>query len=127
MKIAVFTRGESDLLKLLSLHAEIQVFDFDAVPCLDEFEAVAILGGGEAEPVILSADTRIVVEAAREAGKRIFTEWCGSIGGTYAANTHGTVFSRMVYTADDGRMPRGALLDDHDNRYISYVFQGLSY
>ena len=122
MKIAVFTRGESDLLKLLSLHAEIQVFDFDAVPCLDEFEAVAILGGGEAEPVILSADTRIVVEAAREAGKRIFTEWCGSIGGTYAANTHGTVFSRMVYTADDGRMPRGALLDDHDNRYISYVF-----
>ena len=122
MKIAVFTRGESDLLNLLTQHAETVVFDFEAAPCLNAFDAVAILGGSESEPVILPADTRIVVEAARAAGKRIFTEWCGSIGGTYAANTHGTVFSRMVYTADDGRMPRGALLDDHDNRYISYVF-----
>ncbi len=121
MKLAVITHGESDLLALLTRHVDVTVFDANDIPELDPFDAVAILGGTQSTPLTLPVDARITVEKAHAAGKRIFAEWCASIGYVYQAEVSDTIFGRMVCLSDDGFLPKGALLDDHDNRYIGYV------
>lgn len=123
MKIAVITRAESDLLDALKQNAEVTVFSPAAATDLDSYDAVAILGGTQEEPLTLPIDTRLAVENARAQGKRVFAEWCTSIGSAYYLddNIPSCVFGRMVWLTQDGPMPAGALLDARDNRFLRYL------
>jgi hypothetical protein len=125
-KIAVITNGESDMLEILRRDprigetvipiAEMEHFD------LDVYDAFFILAGaGAREPVALPCPGRNKIEAQIARGKRVFSEFAGSIGLQYLYGDESTRYSRMVYAGCPGGVldiETGALLDDQCNFYV---------
>lgn len=119
MKIAVITRAESDLSSILAQHAEVTMLAPEDAEHMAGFDAYAILGGCEEEPLRLSVDARIVIEAERRAGKAVFAEWCRSIGYVFGNDITQTVSQRMVYVGEDKeKLTKGDLLDDRANTFL---------
>lgn len=127
-KILIITQESSDLSDLIlsNCPGAAMYSPFEDVP-VEAFDAVCILSGNEDRPVVLPAALRIRVEAAREAGKPVFTEFVASIGHTYlgidipATMTH----HRMVYAQgglDCQGLKTGDVLDGHYNNCCEYAF-----
>jgi hypothetical protein len=133
-KIAVITNGESDLLEILRSDgrieetvipiSEIEYFD------LDVYDAFFILAGAAAkEPIPLPCSGRNKIEAQIAKGKRVFSEFIGSIGLQYLYGDEPTRYSRMVYTGCPGEsldIETGTLLDDQCNFYMRKCTRSLN-
>lgn len=110
MKIAVVTDKRTDLSDIF------KSFGADVLSINDKiegYEAYALIFTSD-EPYILPIDRRLELEKERELGKRVYIEWCGSIGCHYMYAVNETVHSRVC---DGG----GFLLDDRANKLISYT------
>ena len=90
---------------------------------LSAFDACAVLGGVEEEPILLPIQMRLELEAFRGTGRPVFVEWCESIGCVrmnYGELKH-TISDRMVYTGEGTEgLQKGTLLDDHANKFIPF-------
>ncbi len=117
-RIAVITDGQSDILKVLEINkVKMVVFRPGEIflDSLEEFKAILILGGTKEEPLMLQARERILVEAEIRAGKKVFSEYCGSIAGVYYENPSSTRFHRLVLSSEDAEIKGiefGDILDD---------------
>jgi len=117
-KIAVITSESSDLLDVLlaqgqqvDVYSQNDIMDTDFEP----YDALALLGGTEAKPMMLSARERIIIEAQLQKGKRIFAEYVASIGHVYAAQPESTQFSRLAFCSKDvviDGLEAGMLIED---------------
>ena len=127
-KILIITRETSDLSDLILKNCPGAALcdPFGDVP-VEAFDALCILNGNEDRPIVLPAALRIRVEAAREAGKPVFTEFVASIGHAYlgvdipATMTH----HRAVYVQgglDCPGLTTGDVLDGHYNNCCEYAF-----
>lgn len=124
MKIALITRDESDLSRILSNLAEVTLIPAKQADEADyePFDALCILGGTREEPLELGAIARGKIEKRRLAGVRIFAEFVISIGEDYGEIVRNTSFQRLVSTGNVPDLKAGALLDDQDNRFCVPYF-----
>ena len=127
-RILIITREESDLSDLIlgNCPGAAMCDPFGNVP-VEEYDALCILNGNEDRPLVLPAPLRIRVEAARAAGKPVFTEFVASIGCTYLGiDIPATmIHHRAVYTEgglDCPGMRAGDVLDGHYNNCCQYAF-----
>jgi len=122
-KIAILTNHASDLSELiLKCCPTSEVFPLSGSVSLDGFDAVAVLGGCEDDPVCIPAALRIKIEKMKASGKAIFCEYTASIGYMYNGNIDKVKSHRLVYggfgAAIHG-LESGDLLDGHDNDIMS--------
>jgi len=117
-KVIIITRDSSDLLQLLKdWNGLVEVIAPEDVPetDLNEYDAIAILGGTSNLPLMFKAKERMKVEEQIAKGKRVFAEFVGSIGHVYAAQPETTRFWRLVYCSEDTPiegLETGMLIDD---------------
>ena len=127
-RILILSRQASDLSDLILANCPGAVLcdPLGEVP-VEDFDAICILNGNEDSPLVLPAPLRIRVEAARAAGKPVFTEFLASIGSTYlgidipVTMTH----HRTVYAEgglDCAGLRTGDVLDGHYNSCCQYAF-----
>jgi len=122
MKIAVITQKDNDLCRLLKQHATVDVFTADTAENIGFYDAYAILGGATGDALCMPIDLRLHIEAERKAGKRVFAEFCASIGLAQPASSRGTVSDRLVYVGDEIKtLCAGDLLDDRANTRMVYA------
>ncbi len=124
MKIAIITNQESDLSKIISSYAEVDVISPNDSEKMAGYDAYAILGGTEEEPLLLPIDSRNIIEDERAKGKPVFSEWCASMSYYYIDGKKiETIAGRMIWIGDEGEeLKKGALLDDRANAFYSYLF-----
>lgn len=94
---------------------------------VDDFDAICVLGGNEDLPLLLPPVLRCRFEAFRAAGKPVFTEYIGSIGGSYLAYATPATMThhRTVYVEgglDCAGLRTGDVLDGHNNNCAEYIF-----
>ncbi|MEH7235329.1 hypothetical protein [Bacillus sp. JJ1562] len=117
-KILVITFYESDFLEVLkSLHEEVTVINPTEIKDtnLDHFDSIAVLGGGNATPLLLDPKNRIALEEQIKKGKRTFVEYVASIGNVYFSPPESTRYDRLVYCSSEFEIPEvevGTLIDD---------------
>jgi hypothetical protein len=115
--LAVIADGPSDLLDMIRLNdIEHTVFQPGKIPApLDDFDAIALLGGTSDKPLLLHPRERNFVEEQIRKGKRVFAEYCASIGNLYFEPPACTRYERLVYCSGGPGfrgMEPGDLLDD---------------
>ena len=123
MKIAIIAYASTDIEVILAEYADVERIHPEAKVSLCDFDACAVLGGSEDEPVILPIDMRLEFEAFRHSGKPVFAEWTNSIGNTFMddGTRVNTVSHRMIFAGEDESfIRRGDLLDDHANTFYSF-------
>ena len=127
-RILIITREESDLSDLIlgNCPGAAMCDPFGNVP-VEEYDALCILNGNEDRPLVLPAPLRIRVEAARAAGKPVFTEFVASIGYTYLGiDIPATMIHHRAVYAEGGLdcpgMRAGDVLDGHYNNCCQYAF-----
>ncbi len=124
MKIAIITTHPSDLSRLLETRAEVTYLTPEQAFGLCDYDAYAVLGGTERQPLRLGIDTRLALEREWRRGKRIFAEWSmNTVGYAAGEGTRQTVSQRMVWVGEDGDvLHKGDLLDDHANAFIPFIY-----
>lgn len=121
MKLLIITRGESDLSALLSERNETDIVSFDAArdKNLDEYGAIALLGGTECDAVIPNAYLRERLESFVADGKKLFTEFVGSFACVYSAQPKEMPRARLALSGDNAILgKKGDLLDSRCNAYV---------
>lgn len=125
-KIAVITCGNSDFLEILrGSSAEIIVMKPEEIGLYDlnSMHSIAILGGTQEKPLLFRPRERVVVEKFLESGKKVFSEYCSSIGNIYCAQPVSTRFDRLIYCGEeDEDIDVGDILDDQcSTRIMPYA------
>lgn len=119
--IAIITNSESDLLNVLSKsNAKIlQIRPEDVRNYnLDSFHSIAIIGGTSKIPLVFSPRDRVKIEKYLQKGKKIFSEFCGSISDYYFPEPTSTRFERLVFCSERESIRginSGDLLEDQCN------------
>ncbi|MGM9974891.1 MAG: hypothetical protein ACI33K_12710 [Clostridiaceae bacterium] len=117
-KVAVITRGNSDILKVLKDNkVDMDIFEPGSLPeeGLRGYSSFILLGGDQEDPLFLHPSERIFIEQELKKGKKIFAEYCGSIGSVYFENPSTTRFHRLVFSANKAPIKgidHGDILDD---------------
>jgi len=116
--IAVITETKSDVLEILQLN-NVCVKTFQPgninLTNLDDFDAIAILGGSCDKPILLDCKERMLVEKQLQKGKKIFSEFCSSIGHVHCLPQENTRYQRLAFLSEDisiEGVKYGDLLDD---------------
>ncbi len=123
-KIAVITAGASDFLSILMQEEPtVDVLKQQDVISsqLDQYDAIAILGGVSEKPLLFSAHERTVIEAQINKGKKIFAEYVTSIGHVYSEQPTSTQFQRLVFCSDEVEVEGlaiGMLIEDQSGMRI---------
>ncbi len=120
--IAVITENDSDLLNVLKQNSSLELRVLRTrdlkEDVLEACHAIAILGGATKDPVLFRPRDRAVIEAQLHKGKKVFSEFCSSIGHVYSQDASTTRFERLCFCHDcisiEGIAP-GDLLDDQCN------------
>ena len=126
-RILVLSNKPSDLSELILLScpgSEIRKPDSPFDPY--EFDALCLLGGNEEKPAVYDAPVRYAIEKMRELGKPVFAEFVSAIGGSSENGITETTHHRLVYSPSNfpiSKLPAGAVLDDHNNDCITYIFR----
>ncbi|RKN70107.1 hypothetical protein [Paenibacillus ginsengarvi] len=118
-KIAVITTEPSDFSELLARQKGVEAVMIrpEESPSLEQYDAIAILGGVSKLPLLLPARMRVAVEAQLQKGKKVFAEYVGSIGHVYCESPVSTRFERLAVCADgqiEG-LHKGDLIEDQCN------------
>ena len=126
-RILILSHAASDLsdLILANCPGSVLMSPDDSSICMDRFDAVCVLAGIEDAPYMIPAIPRCAIEQMRTAGKPVFTEFCGSMGGCYMDTPDTMSHHRMAYM-EGGLQAQGLsigdILDGHYNDCINYVF-----
>ncbi len=122
--IGIITSGESDILEIVNnssvetiIMKPEEIGDHD----LDSMYAIAILGGVSEKPLLFRPRQRVIIERILKTGKKIFSEYCPSIGCIYSAPPESTRFERLAFCMDEGAgtaLKLGDILDDQCNTRI---------
>jgi len=122
--IGIITYNESDILDIIRKSGietvimkpeEIGGYDLD---CMN---AIAILGGVDKNPLVFRSRERVIIEKYLRSGKKVFSEYCSSIGYVYSAPPEYTRFDRLVFCMEEGIgevLEPGDILDDQCNTRI---------
>ncbi|MDI3312032.1 MAG: hypothetical protein QJR05_11490, partial [Thermoanaerobacterium sp.] len=89
--------------------------------CLNRYYSIAILGGISDEPLIFNPKQRVIIEEEIRNGKKVFAEFCGSIGNVYKDSIRLTKFERLAYVSrkiDINSIEFGDIFDDQCNTRI---------
>ncbi|WP_249315475.1 hypothetical protein [Bacillus sp. FJAT-49711] len=123
-RLAVITYHESDFLNAIKTMvpeaAIILPHDFTDEN-LESFDSIALLGGGDEEPLLLEPRQRVALENQIHKGKRVFAEYVASIGNVYFSKPESTRYDRLVYCSSTSDIPDlkiGSLLDDQCGQRI---------
>ena len=122
-KILVIANGESDLLDLLVKHCNVTVKRVDDPVGCEEFDALCVLGGTEANDISMPAPLHNLAEKMHEEGKPIFFEFVYALFCTRSKGKLNTARQRMVYRAaalECGGVSDGDLFDGQSNDCIIY-------
>lgn len=120
-KICVITESSSDMLKIINLnHRDTLVVTPLQVSeeILDSSFSIAILGGVSEKPLVFSPEKRILIERQIKKGKKVFAEFCGSIGNIHINGTENTRFDRLVFNGEDyeiNGLENGDIVEDQFN------------
>ena len=100
VSVAIITRGESDLSRLLQRCDGVSTVVFAphalGPHSLDTFDCACVFGGTHEEPLVLPARSRSALEAFSAAGKRVFYEYALSFAQNYCMPPESTRFLRLV-------------------------------
>lgn len=121
MKLLIITRKESDLSKVLSLSNDCDIFSPSEAESKDAlaYDAVALIGGTEDTPMMLSPFLRERLEGFAESGRPMLLEYVPSFACVYSAQPVQITSHRLVCCEDmSERLRKGDLLDTHYNQYI---------
>ena len=117
-RIAIITEKSSDILQVL-LKNKIDCVIFTPgqikLDSFDEFYSIAILGGAAENPIMFSPRERLLVEEQLHKGKKIFAEYCASIGHIYCEAPVRTRYDRLAFCSEDVSIKGlqvGDMLDD---------------
>ncbi|MDF2724482.1 MAG: hypothetical protein K0Q59_4157, partial [Paenibacillus sp.] len=120
-KMAIITESQSDLSELLqkaSTGTRIINPEHLSLADLDAFDAIAVLGGTQEKPLLLTPRNRASIEAQIKRGKKVFIEYCGAVGLSFYSPPSPTRYDRLVFCGEDrGKfgLSQGDLLDDQCN------------
>lgn len=118
--IIVITRQTSDLSSLLekvSIVHEMQPGQL-VKEQLDKSDAIAILGGTHEEPIVFQPKERIWLEEQIQKGKKVFCEYCQSLGDVYSPTPVSTRAFRLVFCGEETSiegLKKGDVLEDQCN------------
>ena len=97
--ILVIANGESDLLDLLQKHCNVTVKKVNDPVSNEEYDALCVLGGTEANDISLPAPLHNLAEKMHEEGKPVFFEFVYALFCTRSKGKLNTARQRMVYRA----------------------------
>ncbi len=122
--IGIITEDDSDLLHVLRGNGlKLHVMKPDALSEaeLDRCYSLAILAGTGSDPLLFNPTERIIIEKQIRQGKKVFSEFCNSIGNVYSQDPTSTRFERVCFcdpsVSLDG-VELGDLLDEQCNTRI---------
>jgi hypothetical protein len=122
--VGIIANHESDIAEILNksnMKTIIMKPDEIGKYDLDSLFSIAILGGSDENPIVFRPRERVLIEKQLKSGKRIFSEYCSSIGFIYSAPGETTRFERLVFTGEEGlfgKLQTGDVLDDQCNTRI---------
>ena len=101
-RILVLTDNPSDLSLLLQKNCNATVLPLSTV-CVDDkaFDSLCVLVGNGEYPTNLSAPLHAFMDKMRGAGKPVFCEFVGPIGGVRLRGTTSYVRQRMAYNKNN--------------------------
>lgn len=115
-KLGVICAKDSDLLEVFKTACpDLEVFKPDELTeeGLDRCGAFAVLGGAAGTPLVFPARMRVLIEKQMAEGKRLFAEFCGSIGDVYCQEPSLTRVDRLVWLGSAlDELFEGDILDD---------------
>lgn len=114
-KLGVICAKDNDLLEVLkNACPALEIFKPDELTeeGLDRCGAFAVLGGAAGTPLVFPARMRLLIEKQIAAGKKVFSEFCGSIGDVYCQEPSLTRVDRLVCTESLPGLTPGDILDD---------------
>ena len=88
---------------------------------IEEAEAIAILAPQIGEPLLLNPQERMIVETAIRSGKRVFCEYCLSVGDVYSDSPVSSRRHRLLAmpeAAGIAGLKPGDILDDWDGTWL---------
>ena len=123
-KILILSHAASDLSDLLLRTCPGAVF----VPfadcadvCMDDYDALAILGGNGEASFTIPPHLRVKAEDMADGGKPVFCEFVSSFRCFYSGDPERMTHHRLVYHETGiGGLETGDVLDGHCNDCISY-------
>ncbi len=123
--IGIITQTDSDILDILKSHSGIilRIIKPENITkeLLEECHSIAVLAGTEKEPLLLKPWERIAVEEQLKKGKKVFSEFCLSLGHVYTQEPSCTRFERLCFCHDgisiDG-IAYGDILDEQNNTRV---------
>lgn len=121
MNLLIISDRKSDLSALLSAENECVICTLAQAEGenLDDFDAIAVLGGVSDKSLVFRAVLRDKLERFADSGKKIFLEFVNSFRCVYSAQPTEIFGDRLVSCADiSDKIQVGDLLDSHCNRYI---------
>ncbi len=119
MKTLVITRKNSNLSSLFKKLGNCDILPPEEVTELNVYSAVAVLGGTEDAPIMLSPYLRERLEHFAESGKPIFLEYVASFRCIYSAQPERLTCHRLAAARDICEdIKQNELLDPHYNLYI---------
>ena len=98
-KIAIISEKNNDFIKLLEMNGylcDIMTPQETVKADLDRYDAFAVLGGGNDEPIILYPREREKLEAQLKKGKKFFIEFTTGISNIKMNGKNSTRFKRPV-------------------------------
>ena len=115
-KLGVICAKNSDLLEVFKTACpDLEIFKPDELTeeGLDRCGAFAVLGGATNTPLVFPARMRVLIEKQMAMGKKLFAEFCGSIGDIYCQEPSSTRFDRLVWLGPSfSELSEGDILDD---------------
>ena len=121
MKLLIITKKENDLSLILSSSCEAKILAPEKAEYEDilSFDAMAILGGTDNKPMMLTPYLRSKAEGFAKSGKPIFLEFVPSFSCIYSAQPTKITSHRLVSVCDlSDEIKCGDLLDSRHNDYI---------
>ena len=103
-RVLIISREQSDLADLLCwVNPKSQIINPDDLLSveLDSFDSFALLGGTNEDPMLLHPYIRQYFEEHASDVKKVFSEYCGSIGLYYFEKPQSNRYERLVITDDN--------------------------
>ena len=114
-KLGVICAKDGDLLEVFKTACPaLEIFKPDELTeeGLDRCGAFAVLGGAAGTPLVFPARMRLLIEKQLAAGKKVFSEFCGSIGDVCCQEPSLTRVDRLVCAESLPGLTVGDILDD---------------
>ncbi len=122
MKKLIITKKASDLSDIIAKNCECDILPPEKIENIESYSSIAVLGGTENTPTMLSPFLREKLEAFADSGRPVFLEYVYSFRCVYSAQPTQISCDRLVAASDFGGIEKHRLLDSRYNLYIAPHF-----